>query len=373
MPLANVLVTGGAGFIGSHLVDALVDKGHAVTVLDNLTPQVHPQKPAYLNRDATYRFSDVRDKGVLKELLADSEIVYHLAAAVGVGQSMYQVEDYVAANTMATATLLQTVLETKRDLHRLVVASSMSIYGEGSYRCPHCGLVDPGIRTEEALKRHNWEPKCPSCGKDVDPIPTAESKPLAPTSIYAITKRDQEEMCLTVGRAYGIPTVALRFFNVYGPRQQLSNPYTGVCAIFQSRIQNGRPPVIFEDGSQTRDFVSVHDIVQALLLASERREAAYSAINVGTGRPTSIRGVAELLLRLYGKSLPLQIENTYRAGDVRHCYADISRAEKLLGYKPRVPLEEGLQSFIEWSRAHPAEDHLEEAHKELSSRGLVGG
>lgn len=370
--MASVLVTGGAGFIGSHLVDALVAKGHAVTVLDNLTPQVHPGKPDYLNSAAAYRRADVRDKEVLRELLPDAEIVYHLAAAVGVGQSMYEVDEYVSANTMATANLLQVLLDTKATVRRLIVASSMSIYGEGGYACNTCGLVDPGIRAEATLKRHEWEPRCPSCNGALDSIPTSESKPLAPTSIYAITKRDQEEMCLTIGRAYGIPTVALRFFNVYGPRQQLSNPYTGVCAIFQSRIQNGRPPLIFEDGSQTRDFVSVHDIVQALVLASDRQGADYHAVNVGTGRPTSIRSIADLLLRLYGKDLPLEIKNSYRAGDVRHCYADISRAKKLLGYEPRVPLEDGLREFIEWSRAHPSEDRLEEAHKELASRGLVG-
>ncbi|MFQ5910448.1 MAG: NAD-dependent epimerase/dehydratase family protein, partial [Thermoplasmata archaeon] len=290
---------------------------------------------------------------------------------VGVGQSMYRIEDYVAVNTSVTAKLLQRLVDGESDVKRLVVASSMSIYGEGGYRCPDCGVVHPALRSEEQLKRHEWELRCPWCQTEVEPIPTSESKPLAPTSIYAITKRDQEEMCLTIGRAYGIPTVALRFFNVYGPRQALSNPYTGVCAIFQSRIRNDRAPIIFEDGHQTRDFVSVHDVVRACLLAAERSAAVYQAVNVGSGRPASVIDIARVLLKLYGKELSLQVENTYRAGDVRHCFADISRAKELLGYQPQVPLEEGLREFVEWSRDQEAEDRLEEAHRELAARGLV--
>jgi len=370
--MARVLVTGGAGFIGSHLVDALVAKGHDVLVVDNLTPQVHRTKPDYLNPRAEYRFEDLRDDATLRAALADAEIVYHLASSVGVGQSMYRVEDYVSGNTLATAKLLQHLVDARGGVKRLVVASSMSIYGEGSYRCDRCGIVHPGLRSEEQLRGHAWEPYCPTCGGPITPIPTAESKPLAPTSIYAITKRDQEEMCLTIGRAYGIPTVALRYFNVHGPRQALSNPYTGVCAVFQSRIQNGRSPIIFEDGRQTRDFVSVHDIVQACVLTGERSAAAYHAINVGTGRPTSVLEIARALLDAYGRDLPLRIENAYRAGDVRHCFADISLARKLLGYEPRVSLGDGLREFVEWSVTQVAEDRAEDAHRELVSRGLVG-
>ncbi len=206
----------------------------------------------------------------------------------------------------------------------------------------------------------------------MEPIPTPESKPLDPNSIYAITKRDQEEMCLTIGRAYGIPTVALRFFNVYGPRQALSNPYTGVCAIFQSRIQNGKPPIIFEDGQQTRDFVSVHDIVQACLLAAEKPRAVYGTINVGSGKPISVLDVAAVLMKLHSKALPLQVENAYRAGDVRHCFADISMARRVLDYQPKVAFEDGLREFVEWGRSQEAVDRMDEAHRELVDRGLVG-
>ncbi len=231
--------------------------------------------------------------------------------------------------------------------------------------------MEPPLRDEAQLRGHGWELRCPQCGRELQPAPTPESKPLDPTSIYAITKRDQEEMSLITGRAYGIPTVALRFFNVFGPRQALSNPYTGVCAIFQSRIQNGRPPLIFEDGRQTRDFVSVHDVVRALLLAGERSAADDHAINVGTGRATSVLDVADALLTIYDSDLTPQVENTYRAGDVRHCYADISRAQGLLGYEPRVSLEDGLREFVEWSRDQRPEDRVEEAHRELVERGLV--
>ncbi len=368
--MVRVLVTGGAGFIGSHLVDALVQKGQDVLVVDKLAPQVHPVKPDYLNPKARYRFEDLQ--GVVEEAIRDAEVVYHLASVVGVGQSMYRIEDYVDANTFATARLLQRLIGNDASVKRLVVASSMSIYGEGAYRCPGHGPVTPPLREESQLKRHEWELGCPECGRAVQPAPTTESKPLDPNSIYAITKRDQEEMSLTIGRAYGIPTVALRFFGVYGPRQALSNPYTGVCAIFQSRIQNGKPPIIFEDGHQTRDFVSVHDVVQALLLAGERTEADYHAINVGTGRATSILDVANVLVKIYGSDLTPQVENKYRAGDIRHCIADISLAREVLGYEPRISLEEGLREFVEWSRDTEAEDRLEEAHQELEKRGLVG-
>jgi dTDP-L-rhamnose 4-epimerase len=369
--MARILVTGGAGFIGSHLVDALVARNHDVVVVDSLTPQVHARTPDYLNPEAEYRFQDLRDDGVIPGALEDVEIVYHLASAVGVGQSMYRIEDYVSANTVATAKLLEKIVAERGALKRLIVASSMSVYGEGSYECSTCGVVSPELRSEAQLKGKDWELRCPEGHGTVEPIPTPESKPLAPTSIYAITKRDQEEMSLSIGREYGIPTVALRFFNVYGPRQALSNPYTGVCAIFQSRIQNGKPPIIFEDGRQTRDFVSVKDLIQACLVAGERSAAAYQVINVGTGRPTSILEVARVLLKLHGKELPLQVEDAYRSGDVRHCVADIRRARELLGYEPEVQFQEGLVEFVNWSQGQFPEDHTEAAYGELDQRGLV--
>jgi dTDP-L-rhamnose 4-epimerase len=370
--MANVLVTGGAGFIGSHLVDALVEQGNRVRVLDALFPQVHQARPSYLNPEAEYVFRDLRDRAALKVALEGVETVFHLAAAVGVGQSMYQIEHYVDSNSRATAFLLQHITERRRQVRKIVVASSMSIYGEGSYRCPSCGPVYPSLRTNEQLAMGQWEVTCPRCSAPTSPTPTPEDKPLEPTSIYAITKRDQEEMALVIGRAFGIPTVALRFFNVHGTRQALSNPYTGVCAIFQSRIQNGQPPIVFEDGKQTRDFISVHDIVRGLILAASTDRADYRAVNLGTGKATSILELSQLLGRLHGGVIAPRVTGQFRAGDIRHCVADISRARDLLGFRPLVSLETGVAEFVAWSRTQSAIDRVDIAYGELADRGLIG-
>jgi dTDP-L-rhamnose 4-epimerase len=366
----KVLVTGGAGFIGSHLVDELVRRENDVTIVDNLEPQVHQKIPDYLNREAEFVKADIRDKETLKRLVLDSEVIFHDAAMVGVGQSMYQVERYVDVNILGTAKLLDILANEEHDVKKLIVASSMSIYGEGKYECNSCGIVYPKLRPEEQLKRGEWEMKCPSCGNVVKPLPTDEDKPLHPTSVYAISKRDQEEMCLAVGKAYGIPTVALRYFNVYGPRQSLSNPYTGVCAIFSSRIRNGKPPIIFEDGLQTRDFIDVRDIVQANMLVLEKSRANYNSYNVGTGKARSVLDVASMLIKLYGSSLKPKIVNKYRAGDIRHCFADISKIERI-GFKPSVNFEDGIRILVEWGEKEEAEDKFEEAQMELEYRGLV--
>lgn len=367
----KILVTGGAGFIGSHLVDKLVEVGHDVVVLDNLEPQVHSKKPDYLNPKAEYIFEDVRNEELLRNLLSDVEIIFHQAAAVGVGQSMYEIKKYVDANTYATAKLLDILVNKENSVKKLIVASSMSIYGEGAYECEDCGIVHPKLRSEEQLKKKIWEVKCPNCGKEARPIHTPEDKPLHPESIYAITKRDQEEMCLVVGRAYGIPTVALRYFNVYGPRQSLNNPYTGVCAIFSTRIKNNNPPLIFEDGMQTRDFVSVHDIVQANILAMEKNSANYEALNVGTEKPISILKVAEVLIKLYGKDLKPEVTNKYRVGDIRHCFADISKMKSKLGYEPKISFEDGMKELVAWGEKVEAEDKFESAYEELRAKGLA--
>jgi len=371
--MSKVLVTGGAGFIGSHLVDKLLKMNNEVIVVDSLEEQVHTKKPDYLNPEAQYVFEEIRDKSVLAKAIEGVEVIFHEAAAVGVGQSMYQVEKYVEVNTMATAKLLDILVNEEHEVKKLIVASSMSIYGEGAYECDNCSIVYPSLRVEAQLKQREWEMKCPECGKIVRPIPTGEDKPLYPASIYAITKRDQEEMCLTVGRAYGIPTVALRYFNVYGPRQSLNNPYTGVCAIFSARIKNDNPPLIFEDGFQSRDFVSVHDIVEANILAMESSNANYEVFNVGTGKAIKILDIAQLLIKLYNKDKELkpEVTNKYRAGDIRHCFADISKIKTKLGYKPKVDFEEGMKELVGWSEKEEAEDKFEEAHEELKARGLV--
>lgn len=365
----KILVTGGAGFVGSHLVDELTKK-HDIAIYDNLEPQVHNNIPEYLNKEAEFLREDIRDKAKLKEAIIDSEVIFHEASMVGVGQSMYQIEKYMDVNTMGTAKLLDILANEEHYVKKLIVASSMSIYGEGKYECSDCGVLYPPLRSNEQLKKKEWEMECPSCGKVVKPVPTDEDKPLQPTSIYAISKKDQEEMCLAVGRAYGIPTVALRYFNIYGPRQALSNPYTGVCAIFSSRITNNHPPIIFEDGLQTRDFISVHDIVRANLLVMEKSKADYEMFNVGTGKPTSILDIASTLSKLYGKNLKPEIVNKYRSGDIRHCYADISKLKKL-GFKPSVSFEPGMRELVEWGKTQEAEDKSEAAYQELKERGLV--
>jgi len=367
----KILVTGGAGFIGSHLVDALVEEGHEVVVLDSLDPQVHQDKPDYMNSMATYHFGRVGDLAILERVLEGVEVIFHEAAAVGVGQSMYEIERYVEANTFETAKMLDQIVNHENQVKRIVVASSMSIYGEGAYECEDCGLVYPELRSDEQMKRRIWEMQCPECGKTTKPLPTDEEKPLKPRSIYAITKRDQEEMCLSVGQAYGIPTTALRYFNVYGPRQSLSNPYTGVCAIFSSRIKNNNPPLIFEDGLQTRDFISVHDIIKANILAMKKRSGDYETFNVGTGNAISILEVAEKLTELYNSDVKPEIVNKFRAGDIRHCFADTRKIEQKLGFKPEHSFEEGMRELVAWGEKAEAEDGFEQAYEELKVKGLV--
>lgn len=371
--MSQILVTGGAGFIGSHLVDALVAEGHSVTILDNLEEQVHAGKePDYLNKEAEFIKGDVRSKDDLRKALEGAEVLFHEAAAVGVGQSMYMIEDYMDKNTMATSTLMDLLVTEEHTLKKVVVASSMSIYGEGTYECPDHGIIYPELRPLTQLKEHEWEMKCPDCGKEVSPVPTREDKPIRPTSIYALSKRDQEELCLITGYSYGIPTVALRYFNVYGARQSLSNPYTGVCAIFSSNLKNDNAPIIFEDGAQSRDFLSVKDIVQANLLAMKKKKADYQAFNVGSGKPTTVLQIADMLNELYGKDIEPEIQNKYRIGDIRHCYSDISKIQKI-GYKPSVEIKDGFRDLVEWGKTVDAKDKSKQAAKELIDRKLVEG
>jgi len=318
-----------------------------------------------------FQRGDVADVEAWRRALEGIDVVFHEAAEVGVGQSMYEIVRYVRANTLGTATMLELLASGEYPLQKLVVASSMSIYGEGAYRCPTCGSVSPQLRTAEQLEQHDWEMRCPSCEGVVEAIPTSEDKPLLPTSIYAITKRDQEEMCLIVGRAYGIPTVALRYFNVYGPRQALFNPYTGVAAIFSARLLNGRAPLIYEDGLQSRDFVHVSDIVQANLLVMENGRANYQVFNIGTGRPLSILDVARALSDGLKAGIEPEIVGKFREGDIRHCYADISKAQEVLDYAPRVAFEEGILELVAWAREQESRDLVDQATSELAERGLT--
>lgn len=369
----RILITGGAGFVGSHLADGLLAAGHSVRAVDDLTPQVHPGGPPdYLSSDVELIRGDVRDPNRLKEVLTDIDVVFHFAATVGVGQSMYEISRYMSVNTQGTAELLQAILDSKSKVQKIVVASSMSIYGEGRYVCSSCGkAAAPPVRSIAQLKRCEWDLHCDACNGVLKPVPTAEDKPSEINSIYALSKRDQEELCLIYGRTYGLPVTALRFFNIYGTRQALSNPYTGVAAVFGSRMLNGNAPLVFEDGKQMRDFVSVRDIVRANMLAMERPESDGEVINIGCGKPITITRVAELLGKALGRKVAPVITQKFRAGDIRHCYADISKARRLLGYEPQVTHEEGFRELAEWLKNQEAEDKAETMLKELSAYGLT--
>jgi dTDP-L-rhamnose 4-epimerase len=368
----RVLITGGAGFIGSHVADELLRHGYSVRALDCLSTQVHgprPTRPEYLDPEVELITGDLRDRELVRRTLRDVDAVFHLAAKVGVGQSMYQVAEYTAANNLATAILMEEIID--RRVERLVVASSMSIYGEGLYRDRHGNLVPGTDRPIEQLKARDWEVHGPD-GEPLEPVPTPEAKSPALASVYALSKFDQERMSLTLGRAYNIPTVALRFFNVYGPRQALSNPYTGVLAIFAAQLLSGKPPVVFEDGQQRRDFVNVHDIALGCRLALEVPDAAYRVFNIGSGRQTTVREVADRLARLLDREdVAPEITGRYRIGDIRHCFADISLARDVLGYAPQVTFERGLDELAGWLETQIGATQAADARAELQQRGLT--
>ena len=375
MSIRTVLVTGGAGFIGSHLVDQLVAREYVVTVLDNLEPQVHRSGtwPAYANPAVRYVRGDVRDRAVFEPLVLEADAVVHFGAAVSVGQSMYQVDRYVDVNTRGTALLLDILVNTRHHVRKVIVASSIGVYGEGAYECPVHGAVAPGIRSAAQLAERDWEQRCPACHTTVRSVPTPEDKTLYRDNIYSMTKYHQEEMVLLIGKTYGIPAVAPRFFNVYGPRQSLSNPYAGVAAIWLSRLLNGKPPVVFEDGGQLRDFVSIHDVVDCLILMLEKPGADYLPVNVGSGATVTILDIARLLNRLLGTSIDPEVTQTGRTFDIRHNTADITRARQTLGYEPSISLEQGFGELIEWARTTPdaAVDFFDRALQELQDKGLL--
>jgi dTDP-L-rhamnose 4-epimerase len=368
----KILVTGGAGFIGSHLVDGLIDRGYQVRVLDSLYRQIHPtgKLPAYFNKKAEFMKGDVTKRADLVKALDGVDAVYHLASAVGVGQSMYEIEHYVKVNSLGTALLLDILAGKNHKVKKLIVAASMSSYGEGTYRCKKCGLVRPPLRSNEQLKKLDFNVYCPDCHNLVIPVPTNEDAKQNSNSIYAIGKKEQEEMVLVVGQAYDIPAVALRYFNVYGPRQSLSNPYNGVAAIFMSRVKNNKPPIINEDGLQTRDFIHVSDVTAANIMALESEKADYKVFNIGSGKPITIKEVAQTIIDLYKSSVEPKITYKVRKLDVRHCYADISLITKILGWQPKVDFRDGIGELIAWSRKEKAVDKVDFAMKQLEKRGL---
>src|SRR3954464_2811748 len=369
----KVLITGGAGFIGSHLADRLLAEGHNVRALDSLDPQVHAdgERPEYLDASVELQVGDVRDRVAVGRALEGVDAVVHFAAAVGVGQPMYEIGRYTSTNAIGAAVVLEEALERREQICKLLVASSMSIYGEGQYRNPVTGATGlaPWLRPEHQLAAREWDVL--EDGVPLEAEPTSELKPLRPTSIYAINKRDHERMFLAVGAAHGLPAVALRFFSVDGERQSLSNPYTGVAAIFSSRLLNDRAPLVFEGGEQTRDFIDVRDIARCCALALTQDGADGRTLNVGTGVPTSIAAVAETIARGLGKEIEPELVGKYRAGDIRHCYADTSLAEELLGFRAEIPFEAGMRDLLEWLEGQEAEDSVDAAREALVARGLA--
>jgi len=370
--IKKILITGGAGFIGSHLADELLSHGYEVRALDNLSEQVHGkdcERPEYLHEDVELIKGDVRNPADVERALEGVDAVFHFAAMVGVGQSMYEIREYTDVNNLGTAVLLEALI--KQPVQKLVVASSMSIYGEGLYKNKQGDTVTADERPLEQLKAADWE-LYDEQKQALQPMPTPETKAPTLSSVYALSKYDQERLCLMTGRAYNIPTVAMRFFNVYGTRQALSNPYTGVLAIFASRLLNNNSPMIFEDGYQQRDFVHVRDVALACRLALENEQANGQVFNVGSGNNYTIQEIAERLATVMNKKhLQPQITGKYRVGDIRHCYADISKAQQVLGFYPQVEFNSGLEELANWLEGQIADDRVNEASAELAARGLT--
>jgi len=368
----KILVTGGAGFIGSFLVDELINKGHKVRIFDNLEDQVHGgTKPDYLNKKAEFIRGDIRNYDQLKKALSEIEVVYHMAASVGVAQSNYEIKKYIDTNIGGTANLLDILVNSKTKVKKIICNSSMTGLGEGNYFCNKCKqIVRPRLRNEKDVKKQ-WNPLCPVCENKIKPVATPEDVSEYPNSIYAISKKTQQDMLLHFGKTYKPSVTILRCFNVYGPRQSLSNPYTGVTAIFTSRIKNNQPAVVYEDGMQTRDFISVHDVVKVLLKPLTNKNADNQLFNIGSGKATPIKEIALTIARHFDKENLVEVRNQFRTGDIRHCFADIRKAKKLLNWEPNVNLEKGFAEMIAWGEKQKAKDDFKKSEKELKQKGLL--
>lgn len=365
----RVLVTGGAGLIGSHTVDALLARGHAVRILDSLELPTHTAgKPTYLAPEAEFIQADVRDRAAVRSALQGIDAVVHLAATGGFTPRL---AEYMAVNSVGTAQLLELIRDERLPVQKIVVASSIAVYGESQYRCAGHGVFKAGLRPVERLARGQWEMPCPVCQAAAQPLPTSESTPVDPATAYAISKYDQERMVLVFGRDTGIPTVALRYFVTYGPRQSLHNPYTGVCTIFASRVANGLPMVIYEDGLQSRDFIFVKDVARANVFVLEQASANHQVFNVGTGQSTSMLALAETLKRCLGGAAVMEKPGKFRPADVRHMVADTSRLQRL-GYRAETSLEDGLRQYVAWLREQgPLPEYFSRAQAELQAAGVV--
>lgn len=368
----KILITGGAGFIGSHLTDELITRGHSVRILDSLVEQVHHGViPDYLHPGAEFIRGDIRDRALVLSALNDVDSIAHLAAAVGVAQSQYQIAHYTDVNMRGTAVLADVLANERHRVRKILVPGSMTAYGEGAADCAKCGRVRPGIRTTEDVAQFGWEPRCPTCTGEIRSIPTSERDQLLSESIYSIGKRTQEQLLHHVGRLCGIPAIAVRLFNVYGPRQSLSNPYTGVTAIFISRLKNGHSPVVFEDGLQTRDFIWVGDVIRTMSDLLETDRADGLTLNIASGIPTTVSDVARRLARLMRVHHEPAISRQFRFGDVRHCTADIGLASERLRFVPAISLDDGFDRLIHWSREAESRDGFEHSIAEMHSFNML--
>ena len=378
--MEKILITGGAGFIGSNLALALLKRGHQVTVLDNLSEQIHGKNPEetsplYLSIKDKVRFikGTVACRETLQKAIADNTIIVHLAAETGTGQSMYEIQHYTDVNIGATALLLDILTNEKHSVKKVVVASSRAIYGEGKYyNKTKNTFVYPLQRTDDDMQKGDFEVKDPQNHLDeLELVATTEDSIIHPTSVYGITKQVQEQLVMTVCPSIGIAGVAFRYQNVYGPGQSLKNPYTGILSIFSTQIKNGNGINIFEDGKETRDFVFINDVVDATVLGIEKETANNQVFNVGTGVATDVITVATELSKNYGIQVPITISGNYRLGDIRHNYADITKARQLLGFEPKISFKEGLRQFTDWVNTQEVEeDKYQQSIEEMKAKGL---
>lgn len=371
--MKKILITGGAGFIGSHTADRLLQSGYAVRALDILDTQVHGEgvhRPSYLDSRVELLVGDVRNREDVERAIDGVDAICHFASQTGVGQSMYAIHSYSDVNINGTAMLLDVLANSRHGVKKLVLSSSRAVYGEGKYDCNRCGVVFPAMRTREQLEAHRWEMVCPTCGDDLQALPTDEDKPHDPISVYALTKRVQEDLVRMFGETYGMPFVILRYFNVYGIRQALNNPYTGIGAIFTNRVLSGHDIHIYEDGMPGRDFVNVRDVVQANMLALENPRAEYGTFNVGSGECLTVLDLARLIKKKLASSVELKFTEQFRVGDIRDCFADLNLSRKNLGYESAVSFEDGVEELISWARGEKVEDRFAEAEAELKRRKL---
>ena len=365
----HALVTGGAGLIGSHLTDLLLREGWNVRVLDNLEPNTHRRgKPSWINPKAEFVERDMRDRETISAVLDKIDIVFHQAAY---GGYMPEISKYVHVNSLATAQMLEVIREKNLAIKKIIVASSQAVYSEGAGTCPNHGLVFPPVRPVEQLRRGDWQVHCPICGEITKSAPTPENAPVGGETVYGLTKVDQEKLVLLWGKQIGIPTVALRYSCTYGPRQSIFNPYTGVIAIFCTRLLNNLPPVLYEDGEQTRDFSFVEDIARANLLAAETDKLDGLAVNVGSGKGVAIREVAEILSDLLKIDIEAEARGEFRPGEMRHLTSDTTKV-RAAGYKPQIELSDGIQRYIDWIKTQSdIRDYFSEAEQILKSKGIV--